>query len=177
MPTDVDKLQALAAESFGELTRRLVAGELTPAAWVREMERTVVRGHTAAYVAATADRLGVSPAAVKGLSRAERQELQALINDQRPYLAQFARDVASGQLSPAQIAARAALYAGPMRATYGRTRWPRLPAYPADGSTECLMNCRCSWVERDDGMYWQLGAAEHCPTCLRRATDWAPWRP
>lgn len=176
MPLDVTSLQDLATEAVGAVTERLTAGAITPAQWLREMERIVTRAHTAAYVAATAERLGVPLAAVKGLSRVERRELEALVAAQRPYLAGFLRDIRAGGLSDAEIRARAALYAGPVRATYSKTRWVGLPAHPGDGSTECLAWCKCSWVERSGEMYWELGAAEHCPTCERRATDWAPWR-
>lgn len=50
---------------------------------------------------------------------------------------------------------------------------PDLPFYPALW-TRCRMRCRCRWryVPVRDGYdcYWTLGAAEHCPTCLVRAS-------
>lgn len=182
MPTDVSKLQALASESAGELTRRLLAGDMAPGAWLREMERTIARAHTAAFIAGTADRLGQRPGSglitPRNLSRAERKALDTAVAAQRPYLARFARDIRAGGLSDAQIAARADLYAGPIRATYSQTRWAdvHLPAHPADGSSECLAWCKCNWALRDDGYYWELGTAEHCPTCESRASQWRPWR-
>lgn len=182
MPTDITKLQALAAESAGAITQRLTAGAITPTVWLREMERAIARAHTAATIAGIADRTGTRPGSglitPRNLSRAERRELDAAVKAQRPYLAKFARDVRGGDLSEAQIQARADLYAGPVRATYSKARWEgvSLPAHPADGSTECLAWCKCSWALRDDGYYWELGTAEHCPTCESRASQWRPYR-
>jgi hypothetical protein len=170
MPTDIGKLQQLVVESAGAIASRWPGN---PARFVRELERTVVRAHTAAFLGAIADRTGVTP---RGLSRAERRDLEAAIAAQRPYLERFARDVRAGRLSPEAIARRAELYAGPVRATYSKQRWPNLPAHPADGSSECLAWCKCAWLERDDGFYWTLGTAEHCPTCESRAAQWAPYR-
>lgn len=137
-------------------------------AFRRTMAQAIQRAQTAAYIAGTAERLGVSPRAVKGLSRAERRELQAQVAAQMKYLDGFVSDLRQGKLTPAQAQARAALYAGPARGTYYGARFPGLPFYPTQGS-ECKANCRCSWEEHDDGYHWQLGAAEHCPTCVSRA--------
>ena len=56
---------------------------------------------------------------------------------------------------------------------------PPLPAVPRDGTTQCLVNCRCHWeVQRgDDGewlAYWRLSPVEHCDTCKCRAKHWSP---
>jgi hypothetical protein len=169
MPTDIDKLQSLVTESAGAIATRYASD---PARFVREMEAMIVRAHTAATIGAIQDRTRIQP---KGLSRAERADLQAAIKAQRPYLTGFARDMAAGNLTEEQIRRRAELYAGPVRLTYSKERWPNLPAHPADGSSECLAWCKCSWVMRDADMYWELGTAEHCPTCLTRASDWAPY--
>lgn len=175
MPTDITKLQSLVTESAGELTARLNAGRITPLAWAREMEAVIVRAHTAAMIGAIKDRTGVPP---KGLSRAERADLQAAIAAQRPYLRGFASDVRGGALSPEAIARRAELYAGPVRATYEKGRWEGrgLPAFPGDGQTACKAWCRCSWAQEEDGMHWRLSAAEHCPDCLTNASRWSPYR-
>jgi hypothetical protein len=175
MPTDISRLQSLVTESVGDLTARLDAGRITPLAWARQMEAVIVRAHTAATIAAITDRTGVAP---RGLSRAERADLQVAIAAQRPYLRGFAQDVRAGGLSPEAVQRRAELYAGPVRATYSKARWEGkgLPAFPADGSTACKAWCKCAWVEEDDGFYWRLGASEHCGDCLTNAARWAPWR-
>jgi len=54
-----------------------------------------------------------------------------------------------------------------------------LPYLPRDGSTECLMRCRCAWIleiidndkptkKKVVEASWVLGVAEHCSTCLDR---------
>lgn len=174
-----DRIAALLARDIAAITRELLAGG-TVDRWERAMLEAITRGHAAAAIAGTAERLGVAAGSKllneRNLSQAERQAIRDAVAAQLPYLRQFAADL--GKLSDAQIAARGALYAGATRATYSDARWSgkNLPAHPADGGTQCLVNCRCSWVERDDGMYWELGQAEHCGDCESHAAQWAPWR-
>lgn len=167
MPVNPDTLRAQPLTLIGPATQALADGGSINA-WRRAMEQAIARSQTASYIAATAERLGVRPAAVKGLSKAERRELQQRIDQQLKYLDGFVADLRAGRLTPAQAAARAALYAGPTRGTYYATRYPGLPFYPTEGS-ECKANCRCSWRQDGDNYLWQLGAAEHCPTCQSRA--------
>lgn len=185
--TNIAKLQTLATESLGEIASRLTSGAITPTQWAREMERTIVRGHAAATIGAVAERDGfvgrvrawaAGKVGASALPKADRQRLDQAIKDQRPYLMRFAHDIRDGNLTPVAIQARADLYAGAMRATYSKARWAdvKLPAHPADGSSECLAFCKCSWVLQDDGYYWTLGTAEHCPTCNTRASEWSPYR-
>ncbi len=65
------------------------------------------------------------------------------------------------------------------KARGSRADLPNLPAYPRDGSTVCLTNCRCQWTVKkvSEVFYearWKLGAAEHCPQCLKRGREWNP---
>lgn len=136
------------------------------------MRRAITTAHTAAYLAAVRDRTGVMP---KGLSRTERQELKGQIDGQLKYLAGFVADLKASKLSPAQAAARAAMYAGATRGTFYAARYLGLPFYPGQGS-ECKSNCKCAWKDNGDGSYtWELGAAEHCATCQSRAAG-GPYR-
>lgn len=177
--TAPDRIAALLARDIAGITRELLQGGAIDT-WERRMLDTIARGHAAAAIAGTAGRLGVSAGSKllneRNLSRAERDEIKRAVAGQLPYLRKFAVEL--GGLSDAQIAARAGLYAGATRATYYAGRWlgKGLPAYPADGGTACLVQCKCSWVERGGMMYWDLGSAEHCPDCLSRAAQWAPWR-
>lgn len=170
MPTDITRLQQLVTEAAGEVAARWADN---PARFMREMEAIIVRAHTAATIGAIQDRTGVAP---KGLSRAERADLQAQIAAQRPYLQGFAEAVRAG-MDEAAIARRAELYAGPVRTTYSEQRWygAGLPAHPGQG-TACKAWCKCQWVQQDDGYYWMLGASEHCGDCQSRAAQWAPYR-
>lgn len=165
MPTNLDTLRAQPLRLIGPATQALESGG-SIGAWRREMERAIRISQTASYIAAVKDRTGVLP---KGLSRAERRELDARIAAQVKYLDGFVADLKASKLSPAQAAARANLYAGPTRATYYATRYPSLPFYPCEG-TECKSNCKCSWRQEGKEYHWTLSAAEHCPTCQQRAS-------
>lgn len=149
--------------------------------WRREMERAIAQGHSAAWLAGTADRLGVPVGGrllnPKNLSRAERAEISAAVARQLEYLAGFDPST----MSEAQARARAELYAEATKATYYAARWGDwdLPWVPGDGSTECLGRCRCTASVADNGdgtgVYtWVLGqgaAERHCATCPSRAGD------
>ena len=110
------------------------------------------------------------------------------LRDQYHYLDRFAAEIATGELSEAQINARARMYINAAHEAYERAKceaygMPPLPAYPADGQTQCLSNCRCEWVVDElrimgvligwDAM-WKLNPAEHCPDCLANAALWDP---
>jgi len=169
-PTDT--LTMLTLDALKTATGALLRGG-SSAVWLRAMQAALVKAHTAAFMAGQAERLGVSVSTLKGLSRAERNTIKELVSAQIDYLRGFAS--ALDGLSEAQIAARAALYAGAVRTTYSRTRFPRLPFYPGEG-TECKGQCKCSWQDNGDGSYtWVLGAAEHCATCRGRAGG-SPYR-
>jgi len=176
-----DRIAALLAREIAAVTQALVSGGSVDR-WERQMIDVIARGHTAAAIAGAAERLGVAAGSKllneRNLSRVERQQIKASVAGQLPYLRQFAADVATGRLSDAQIAARAGLYAGAVRATWGSARWAGvdLPAMPGDGSTECLTQCGCSWAPRDDGYYWERGKNDSCPTCLSREAQWRPYR-
>lgn len=161
-PNPIDKLTTLARDT----TRGITA---TPgsAAWQRDMERMIKTAHRAAYYAAQAQRLQVSVATLKGLSKAERADLDKVVKSQLGYLKDFA--TAAPDMSEAAVKARADMYAGAIKETYGMARYPGLPFYPTQGS-ECLTNCKCEWQDNGDGSYtWVLSAKESCPTCEARA--------
>lgn len=165
MPANLDTLRAQPLTLIQSATQALASGG-SIAAWRRAMETAIRRSQTAAYLAAVKDRTGIMP---KGLSRAERKELDARITAQLKYLDGFANDLKAGKLTMPQAEARANLYAGPTRATFYATRYPGLPFYPADGGTPCKSNCRCSWDQHGNQFYWTLHADEHCTGCISRA--------
>ena len=134
--------------------------------WQRQFEQAIIEHHAAACFAGQG---------ANTLSARADAELGQLLQTQLDYLAGFAETIDT--LTPAQAAARAALYVGPLRATYARgstVLWD-LPFYPGEG-TPCLVNCHCSWrIEVDDleelnaRAYWVLGGSEHCVGCTGRA--------
>lgn len=169
-----DRIAALLAREISTATHTLLSGG-SAAIWERQMLDAITRGHAAAAIAGTAQRLGVAAGSKllneRNLSRAERQAIKERIAGQLPYLRQFAAEL--GTLSDAQIAARAALYAGATRATYYLSRnagWDlRAVPIPADGGTECISNCKCVAYEENGLWIYELTAAEHCTGCLARA--------
>lgn len=108
--------------------------------------------------------------------------IQAL-ERQIPYANEFVRQVRTGEIETTAIAARSELYVGAGITAYEQARsddWGiTLPFYPADGDTECLANCRCSWelstsLDEDTGRdvtmaVWQTeGDDKVCASCMGR---------
>jgi hypothetical protein len=177
----IDRLLALTYADIEALTARRLIERGNVAAWEKEMRASLTRAHTAAYVLGTAERLGSSDPALinaRNISRAERAEIKAAIEKQMQYLKGFSKAVGDGSMSARGITARAALYAGSLRATYNTTRWGDfiLPFVPGDGSSECLGRCGCQIEVSDSGdgtglMRWILSGLEwHCQTCPSRAS-------
>lgn len=182
MPSAPDRIAALLARDISQATQALISGG-TVGAWERAMLDAIARGHAAAAIAGTAQWLGIEAGGrllnSRNLSRAERDAIKRAVAGQLPYLRKFAADIAAGRLSDAQIAARAGLYAGAVKATWGKARYDGagLPAHPGDGSSECLTQCGCAWAYRDGAYYWERGKDDSCPTCISREARWRPWTP
>jgi hypothetical protein len=93
------------------------------------------------------------------------------------------------QIHEAQIAARSKMYFNSAREAFERGKLralgvPDLPAYPGDGSTACLTNCRCVWNCEQDTIdnepvwncFWDIQGPDdaNCQDCLDRHNDWYP---
>lgn len=165
------------AQRFDALAARLGRGEITVAEWELAMRSQVRSAFVAQYA--------LGRGGFAQLQTVDRMRLGVLVGEQFVHLHRFAADVAGGQLSEAQIAARSQLYAsssaraeseGHQRAYRGL----ELPAHPGDGSTACRSNCACRWTVSDRGdswaATWHLGPVdgEHCPDCAERASRWSP---
>ena len=162
----------------GELARRLSAGDIDLATWQKSMRTDLKTSYIDQYVLGRGGR--------SQMTQADWGRVGQQLKEQYGYLGNFARDIANGNMSEAQIAARAQLYhnssvqafeLGHAR-SYGDLK---LPAYPGDGSTACRVNCRCSWniQETEEGWdcYWTLGATERtCSDCEGRSRDWSPYQ-
>lgn len=155
---------------------RLAAGQLSPAQWHNASLQALADYHTAAYVAGAAERLGVQAGGTLispgRLSRAERADITRAVIGQAEYLNRFTDQVEAGDLSNAQIRARAAQYAQSLRTTYSEaaTFGADLPFQPGDGGTACGVHCQCSWQQRSGAWYWVLDPlADHCDDCRARA--------
>lgn len=167
-----DRTQAIAED--------LVSGRLTVDEWLDEMETEVAQLHTTAY---TIYRGGLSE-----MGQEDLDLIQENVDAQVVYLENWANELRSVDVSvldPNEIARRARMYLGAVNqtiqeATTTSLGLPRLPAYPADGGTPCLVFCQCSWkIERLPGegnwdCTWVLGDAEHCDGCIDRAKMYSP---
>lgn len=167
MPADLGKLELLSRTAIRASLSRLP----NAVAWEKAMERALTQGHTTAYLAGLADRLNVpiNSALLNAsrLSRAERISITLRVQEQLTFLRGFVKVLP--ELSNAQIAARANLYSGAVRASYYAARFPSIGIYPGDGGTPCKGNCACTLEARDSGVWWILGAADHCAGCRARA--------
>lgn len=183
-PETLDRLIGLNLSAIQASTRDLLSsGNVTR--WQREMERHLTTAHTAAYIAATAERLNIpanSPLISRQrLSRAERADIRAAVDRQLEYLSGFAGAIRSGEMSPAAITARANLYGPSIKAFYYQQRWGdwEIPGNLLPGNQQCLSNCLCSLLDvRDNGdgtgvLTRVMGSTEqHCKECPPLAGDW-----
>lgn len=158
------------------LAARLALGEIDVRAWEQAM-RALVR-------AVFLGQYALGRGGIGALQTVDRMRVGALVGEQWGFLHAFAAEVAAGDLSEAQIAARSQLYVessaraeseGHQRAFRGL----ELPAHPGDGSTACRSQCRCRWSIVDDGDEWRAtwrtgGGDATCADCRRRGADWSP---
>ena len=182
MSAALDKLIALAAADIERATLMLNSGG-SPATWRREMERIITTQSTAAYIVATAERLGVpanSPLISRQrLSRAERADIQQQVRNQLRFLDGF--QTALPGMSSAAIMARARMYATGPRAFYYAQRYGdwEIPDNLLPGMQTCKGNCLCRLtgiVDNGDGtgvLTRVMGGEEknHCVECPPLAGD------
>lgn len=160
---------------FQEHAGRLNAGEIDLQQWERQARARLKSIHV--------DQYTLGRGARGSMTQADWGRVGHALRDQYAYLNGFAQEIATGTLSPATIAARSTLYVEASTASYERGRAAAhnlvLPAYPGDGSTQCRVNCKCTWriTENEDAWdcYWTLGNAEHCEDCVTRSQTWAPY--
>lgn len=149
--------------------------------WSSKMRSLITRAHTAAWLVGTGQRLGVevdSPLLSRQrLSRAERQEIKAIVERQLEYLRSFLKD--KGNMSEAAIANRAGLYPGAVSQTYYATRWGDwdIDERLLPGTAQCVTRCKCSISVKDNGdgtgvLTRVMGGTEHhCTECPGLAGD------
>lgn len=171
-----DTLLAAAALRVVGLADDLERGKLDVGAWEREMRDAIKLIFGAQYV--------FGRGGLNAMQAADWLLLGELVKQQHQFLRDFADDVVAGKLSAPRLRVRASLYVGSSVQAHeaGKSAaWGvELPAQPADGSSECLANDRCSWHlrRRSDGNVeatWVADLDERtCKTCRKRAKDWNP---
>jgi hypothetical protein len=160
---------------FQEQAQRLTNGDITLQQWERQFRQRLKVIHGSQYE--------MGRGGSHAMTQADWGRVGAELRQQYQYLNRFVAEVAEGTVSPATIASRSALYVEASTASYERGRAAGhnlvLPAYPGDGGTRCVTNCRCHWriTEGEDAWncYWTLGQAEHCVDCVQRSQTWAPY--
>lgn len=156
------------------LARKLADQAIDVQTWEREMQRAIREVNAVQWAFGRGGR--------NAMTDDGRSALADLIRAQHEYLRAFAEDVAAGNLSEAQIAARAKLYHGSSVQAYEQGKasaWGvSLPHHPGDGSTPCKSSCRCyvTYADKPDEVHvtWHISAGEVCSGCKGRARTWAP---
>jgi hypothetical protein len=169
-----DQFRDAMAGEGQRLTGRMTDGQETVQDWTRAMRRTLKTTYIDLYCAGRGGR--------NAMTAADWGRCGRMLRDSYSYLEGFGKDLAAGNLSVPQAKARAALYFASATQAFeqGKSRafGVTLPAYPADGSSECKAQDKCRWslTETEDAVEatWLLGAAEHCPTCVTRSQLWNP---
>lgn len=174
LTTARDQAVAGNAAAVDALSARLSIGEINVQQWVKQFRTLLKDTYLQQYM--------LGRGGVEAMTQADYGRVGQMLRKQYGYMDQFAREIASGNLSPGQIAYRSRLYMNSATQAYeaarAANRGLRLPAYPGDGTTRCGTNCKCAWRivrgEREYLCYWQLGRAEHCEDCVNRASRWNP---
>lgn len=165
------------------LAARVAGGELNADDWRSLFREDIKREYIRQYLA------GVG--GINNMTAADWGSVGGMLADQYRYLDGFATEIANGNLTEGQIAARARMYISSAREAYERANArayglpdDALPHIPGDGSTACLTNCKCYWniteVRDADGNLtgwncrWTLTATESCSDCIGRAGLYAP---
>lgn len=171
-----DEFVARQGERTAELAQRLFDKQVTIQEWTLEMRQLIKETYIGQYVLASGGRNKLGPA--------DWGRVGAQVRSQYAYLQGFAQDIVNGRYnSAAAIAARAGLYINSSTQMFERGNAARhgltLPAYPGDGSSVCVTNCRCYWDIEEMGEEWHCTwvrtAEESCKTCIERAETWAPY--
>ena len=160
-----------------QLSRDLFGGKISIQRWQLDFRRELKDIYRNEYLLARGGR--------GAMTQADWGRLGAMLKKQYGFMNRFGEDLQAGKLTEEQARARAEMYFKSARQAYERGResalgMPALPAHPGDGSTVCLSNCQCHWdIQETEAEWlatWTLGAAEHCPDCLERSSNWAPLR-
>jgi hypothetical protein len=164
MPSPFDAIQEAARQAILSHAARFSAGTLSPQQWGREMQLTLARNWQASFRAG----LGRAP------TKKEEAWLRREYNKHDAFVRNFADDLREGNMTEAQIANRASMYADRLRGLYeaggAAAHNLVLPFTPGSCHTDCLTNCKCflTYEERDGKTVaiWNYSPeAQHCGDC------------
>lgn len=158
-----------------DLTATLADDSISLSKWEAELWDRIKLTYEAEFLAGRGGR--------EVFTELDRAALGRMLRDQRSFLRAFAESIKSGTMTEKKIAARAKLYINSATQSFEKGKsqaWDVvLPAYPGDGSTICLANCKCHWeisqrVNRVNA-FWKLASSEHCTDCVDRGVRWSPY--
>ena len=180
--SDKAKLLNLRVKLFNDtvdvLAEDLYSGKLSLGKWEADMKKNIRELHASAAAIAKG---GWDEMTWKDWGR-----LGTPLREQYKYLHGFSQAILDKKdtISLKAIKARAHLYGNAAGGTgaliqAGADIEGQLPWMPKDGSTECLVNCKCRWVlsvvstdpkskKKIVEAVWELGVAEHCKDCVKR---------
>lgn len=159
------------------LAYQLEDGAINLQNWEQTMRDSITKEIMRQYM------LGIGGA--NNMTPADYGSVGGMVADQFRYLSAFADRIAAGEYSAAKIAAISAMYIQSANEAFNRAAMrvrgiPELPAYPGDGDTPCLTNCKCHWEfvfstsKGEWKCYWRMSEAEHCVGCIENANTWNP---
>ena len=176
---DIFALVDMAISEIRKATDSLASGGLSVEAWYDQMADILYAYHLAGWY--------VGQGTDDDPTDEQMDRIAAVVAEQLDYLDNFRNDLLKEDddtLAPA-YRNRAEMYG---RATVvslwmGKAGQFRLPAYPRDGSTDCVVGCNCTWIFGDIDLEvgnmdvtWRLGASDHCTQCQARAKAWKPFK-
>jgi hypothetical protein len=171
------------AEKVTDLASDLVNDLITPQQWKESMISTIKDTYIDLYALGSGGK--------NNLTQSDYGTIGAMVKKQygqSSYLENFYNQIIDGNLTEGQIGVRSRMYVRSAEYAFAVSKDKNvdLPAYPADGSTQCRVNCRCEWkieeVYSGDTLigydcYWIVDyGAEHCPDCIDRGQRWNPYR-
>lgn len=124
------------SDEITALVKRYTSGAITLEQWASEFASLLRVGTTAGYA--------LGHGGVHTIDGAVLDRIDQLLADQHSFAEGFIRDLGAGNVSDAQMDARAQLYAGQAVKAYEEARSASfgvsLPCYPGDGGTQCVVN-------------------------------------
>ena len=174
---------ALYEERIAELADLLSRGEIALDEWEERMAQEIKGLHLSSYVTGESGRWDA-------LTERDYTAIGEEVSRQQTFLRRWRNELAeqqaTGDVEAEKVISRAKRYGQAASVSFEKGHGAEnglppgvLPAYPGDGTTQCLTGCKCRWeirlISRERGdadCNWALGPAKHCETCLRRARSW-----
>lgn len=173
----LDARTSIFNDDVNSLAEDMYTGKITLGQWEESMRKLVREMH--ASIAA------VGKGGWESMTKSDWGKLGSQLKKQYKYLHGFAENVDANRETVAlgSIQQRARMYGEAAKAALYIASTPieiieQLPWMPKDGSTECLVNCKCIWmlkvvkVSRSSKTIeatWRMTPAEHCDDCIARS--------